>query len=50
MNMSDEEEDPSEREPASEDWQDKEVILEEIVMENNTEVSQNVGGWMESFD
>ena len=50
MNMLDEEEDPSERDPASEDWQDKEVVLEEPEMENNMEVSQNIGGWMESFD
>ena len=50
MNVSDEEEDPSEREPAFEDWEDKEVILEEPEMVNNMEVGQNFGGWMESYD
>ena len=50
MDASDEEEDPLEREPASEDWEDKEVILEEPEMGNNMEVGQNFGGWMESYD
>ena len=49
MDISDEEEDPSEREPASEDWEDKEVILEEPKMENNMEVGQDTEGWMESY-
>jgi len=42
-----EEEDPSEREPASEEWEDKEVILEEPEVASNMEIGQGAGGWIE---
>ena len=48
--MDTEEEDPSEREPASENWEDKEVILEEQEPEDDVGTSQQVRGWMEDSD
>ena len=47
MNGLEEEEDPSEREPASEEWEDKEVILEEPEIGSNMEIGQGAGGWIE---
>jgi len=48
--MDAEEEDPSEREPASESWIDKEVIREEPEPEYNEGMSQQAGEWLEVSD
>jgi len=48
--MDTEEEDPSECEPAFDDWVDKEVIREGLEQEDDAGTSQQAGGWLEDSE